>query len=474
MPAGHPALESWRRRCAARAFSIIVALVLAIALGVSVALWPPRVDVPPRGFEIVDVTLVEPGRSRRTHVTLRGAARIDRIEPATARSGAERFVLPGLIDLHVHHPPFFAVGERELFSLLFLAHGVTGVRDAGTFVGSLAGHAERIRKGRRPGPRVFRCGRILDQPPASWFGARLVEGVHDVRAAVDAEADAGADCIKTYNNVGERVLARIGAAAAARGLPRVAHVPPGLPLASVGTAEVQHMMGLTDDWSEVTEREIATYVADSRAHRMRHTPTFVVFVWNGRLDEYARLRDEPVAALLPRHYRELLWNPARNLRLDSLSHQSSPGPPQRVPAMLRAVDALHAAGVPVLAGTDTPNPFVVPGAALQQELELLARSGLGLEGAWAAATWRAGEALRAPGLGTLAEGAPADLLVFREDPTRDLAALASLETVVADGRAFARADLDAAVKRHLAYADSWLPRTLAWLEARLIVRAMGR
>ena len=92
----------------------------------------------------------------------------------------------------------------------------------------------------------------------------------------------------------------------------------------------------------------------------------------------------------------------------------------------------------------------------------------------AEATFRVGiavgiEALRTPGLGTLVEGAPADLLVFRQDPTRDLAALASLETVVADGRAYSKAALDAAVQRHLEYAEAWLPRTLARLETELVL-----
>jgi len=453
-----------------------VAVVLAIALALAATLWPPRVAVPPRGFELVDVTLIEPGRSRRAHVTLRGAAQIERIEPAAAppQPAPERFVLPGLIDLHAHYPPAVAVGERELFSLLFLDHGVTSVRDTGTLLGSLAGHAGRIGRGARPGPRLFRCGRVLDQAPATWPGARLVDGVDDARAAVDAEADAGADCIKTYNNLEPDVLASIGAAAAARGLPRVAHVPWGLPLASVGTAEVQHLMGLTDDWSRVSDREIERYVADSLTRGVAHTPTLVTFVWNARLDDYESLRAEPTAALLPRHYRDLLWNPARNPSAITLSPQTRSGPAQRVPAMLRTLEALQAAGIPILAGTDTPNPFVVPGASLQQELELLTRGGLDLEGAWAAATWRAGEALRAPALGTLVEGAPADLLVFRQDPTRDLAALASLETVVADGRAYSKAALDAAVQQQLEHAERWLPRTLARLEAELVLFLLSR
>ena len=57
-------------------------------------------------------------------------------------------------------------------------------------------------------------------------------------------------------------------------------------------------------------------------------------------------------------------------------------------------------------------------------------------------------------------GAPADLLVFREDPTRDLAALESLELVVADGRVYTRAQLDAALARHAEHVHSWKYRAV--------------
>lgn len=455
----------------ARTIATIAVALVAIGLGLAAALRPPGAPPPARGFELVDVTLIEPGRSRRPGVTVKGSARIDSIEPTAVREAvAERFVLPGLIDLHVHHPPALPPGERGLFALLFLAHGVTSVRDAGTFVGSLAGHAEEIARGDRPGPRTFRCGRVLEQAPPTWPGARVVADVEDARAAVAAEALAGADCIKTYNQLSPLVIAAVASAARRHGLPHVAHVPWDLSARRLPGAEIQHLMGLTLDWTRVTPRAIEAYVTDSRYAGLTHTPTLVSFARAARLGDLPRLREEPRAALLPRHYRELLWDPARNPRVRSLSPEDGSGAVERVAAMKLAVEALHAAGVPILAGTDTPNAFVVPGAALQEELGHLVDAGLAPEEALAAATWRAGEALGRTELGRLVEGAPADLLVFGADPTRDLAALASLEAVVADGRVYSRAALDAAVRRHLEHADGWLPRTVSLLAARAALR----
>ena len=84
------------------------------------------------------------------------------------------------------------------------------------------------------------------------------------------------------------------------------------------------------------------------------------------------------------------------------------------------------------------------------------RCGFTPEEAWTAATWQNGASLPEPNLGILQSSAPADLLVFREDPTRDLAALSSLVAVVADGRLYPKEVLDAAVMRNRRYFDTWL------------------
>lgn len=446
--------------------------MLAAAAGAGVALaWrlaPPHAVVPSAGVALSNLVLVEPGGTRHTGVTLvvegdrvvslgapSAAARVAGGSRAAASGDASdrytgRFLLPGLVDLHVHHPPAAAVGQRELFALLFLAHGVTSVRDVGAFDLPLERHRARIERGERLGPRTFRCGRLLDGDPPGWPGARVVRGPEDAEAAVASAAAEGVDCIKLYNGLDAATVAAARAAAAARGLRVVAHVPPGVPIEALEGIEVQHLMGLADDWPAATPERVDAYVAHSASHQLSHTPTLVAFARAARLD---RVEEEsphdPAARLLPRVYRELLWNPARDPLVFLLSPSAGPWSQldERLALMQRAVRALHAAGVPVLAGTDAMNPFVVPGASLHEELRLLADAGLGAEGAWIAATRRAAEALGRPELGRLAPGGPADALLFRDDPTRDLAALATLEAVVSRGRLLTRSDLLAAAAR---------------------------
>jgi imidazolonepropionase-like amidohydrolase len=138
---------------------------------------------------------------------------------------------------------------------------------------------------------------------------------------------------------------------------------------------------------------------------------------------------------------------------------------------MRLVQRLHAAGVPVFAGSDTQNPFVVPGASLLRELRLLEQAGLTPEQALAAATTLPGAFLRLPGLGRLEPGAPADLLVLRRDPTQSLDALDSLEAVIADGRLYTRAELDAQLARYREHAEGAVYDALSVV---LVRRALAR
>ena len=93
----------------------------------------------------------------------------------------------------------------------------------------------------------------------------------------------------------------------------------------------------------------------------------------------------------------------------------------------------------------------MPGADVHEEMRLFAEAGIPLEDVWKIATSANGTYLK-PGLGRLEPGAPADFLIFREDPTKDLANLATLEAVVADGRLYTKADLD---QRFSRLKDQW-------------------
>jgi imidazolonepropionase-like amidohydrolase len=469
-----------KARAAASRLALLIFLALVLLGGVvplMLLLSRPEVPIPEMGDRSFEsVTLVEPGVGRREGVRLElvdgriHAAKATQ-QPSGSGEFAGAFVLPGLIDLHVHHPPGFALGGREVFGLLFLAHGVTSVRDTGSLWGDAIELAEASRQGEFAGPRVFACGPLLSGVVPAAPGMRFVQGAEDARVAVAELRARGADCVKLHNGLSREIVVATIAEADERGLPVVAHVAPGQPLADMRGAEVQHLMQVSPHWSRVRRDAVDRYVSESVAARIPHTPTLVVFE---RVS--LRAQNEPpheAARWLPRYMREVLWSASQNPAVTILDQSVGSSPGDRIARMKEVTRQLYAAGVPLQLGTDTPNPGVVPGASLRRELALLVEAGVPLEAAWQAGTRAAGLRLGVPKLGSLEVGAPADLLFFREDPTRSLAALESLTAVMVGGRLYRSAALEAALEQHRQYFASPVYDGLSSLLARSLLRFLG-
>jgi len=215
----------------ARAVVAVVAVVAALATSLVTA-CTDRVENAPGNAELVlrDVTVVNPTRGRRhgaaVHIAGEVVTNVTDSAATRASQGLERyagaFVLPGLIDMHVHQPS----GPRhaELFYLAYLAYGVTTVRDTGNFDDTIFTSRARIAPGEIRGPRVYACGTVIDGEPPFWRNSLVVRDPDEARSAVAAVADAGADCVKAYQGLpSAAVLDTLYEEASTRGLPVVGH-----------------------------------------------------------------------------------------------------------------------------------------------------------------------------------------------------------------------------------------------------------
>lgn len=450
-----------------------VALALAALLAVGGAILfatlraPAPLAIPPQGVILDGVTVIEPGRGRseqRRVVVEKGA--IAAVEAASGRGGAwaGTFVTPGLNDLHVHFPPATLAGQTELFALLFLAHGVTAVRDAGDVEGNATEAARTgVEDGRFPGPRMRACGFFVDGEPPRWKNSVLARNAEEGRRAVEVVAAAGYDCVKAYNELDAATLAGIRAAAHERGLPVIGHVPYRVAYEDAQYDDVQHLTGVAPpasdptlrfplvlaQWEQLDDARLDRLIEVSRRLGIANTPTLVTIDRMLASRDYERVRDEPDVQLLPGIYRDVIWNPS-----EGISNASKLGPDEfamleRVFAVMkRSVVRMARGGVRIHSGSDTLVSFVVPGAALHRELRIFVDAGLSPEEALAISMRDSAAALGVPGLGEIRPGAPAELLVFRKDPTRSLDALDSLAAVIRDGRLYSRDALDAQVARY--------------------------
>jgi hypothetical protein len=453
----------------------VLAVLIVVAIGSAVLVWrglePPKLPVPPRGgITVKDVTLINPGEGRIAHADIRIEDGVIRsIAPATpGRSESDVrcdgcFALPGLIDMHAHLPPRAAIGNERLFALLFLANGVTTIREMGSSDGAAYAIRDEIQAGEYPGPRVISCGLVLDGDPPTRPNNFVVRTPEEGRAAVAVAARHGARCIKLYNMLRRDVVLAIADAAARAGLPIVAHVPHSVSLLEAGyIADVAHFTGvpitsdpsarglddyLNADFAAVTDERIQQVVSAALRLGTIHTPAVINEQSRRVLAGDPRWRPDPQIAVLPELWPtvwHMIWH-APNLGPKERSYE---GFLERERALLRA---LFRAGAPVYAGTDTLMPYVAPGSALIDEVGIFAENGLSPEQALATATTAPGRFWKDRRYGAIAVGLPGDVVLYRDDPTVSLAALRRIDTVIADGRVYPKPQLDAWVERYRAH-----------------------
>ena len=449
-----------------------------------------------REFTLTDVTIVNPLVDRRSGRAL--AVRDGKIV-SIAEEGrstpvgevvadfAGHTVLPGIVNMHVHFPAYSPLGLTEYFGLLQVAHGVTTVREAGDMDGTtLAAARIAFEEEGRVGPRVFGCGPFVGGHDPRWTNSVVVESPDEAAAVVADLAESGARCIKLYDNLDPPRIRALAAAAEEAGIAAMGHVPFGFTYEEALIPDTQHLMGVARpediergdhvvfrivDWRRVDDARMDEVVAASRARGFAHTPTLVTNYQLRHFADYESARRDPEVMLLPRLFRDVAWSPVEGIPMyRGLEEEDHATVRDALAKKLVMVRKLHEAGVRLHVGTDTQQPFVIPGAGAHAEMRLFEQAGIEAEAVWAYATWRAADTLGVPDLGRIVEGAPADLLIFRDNPSRDLEAMKSLVAVVAAGRLYYREDLEASIEEFRAHYSGWLVDALSASVARRIIR----
>ncbi len=448
---------------------------------------PPPVFAQGR-FRIGRVTVINPMHGRRTNATLAmadGAIADIADGSSEARSSeimadfAGCFALPGLIDMHIHLPPDNALKLTAGAALSYLTHGVTSVREAGDLDGTAVNAARALRDGGiHPVPRLFWCGPFVGAGKAGFKNTILLtDASKDAAEAAALKVKAtGATFMKFYEGLTEPMIRALEQACAKHGLKIMGHVPAELAYEDARIAEVQHFFGVPEretlerdtlvnrscDWHEVDRRRMDDIVEATLRHGIANTPTIVTShrMLCYRDFEAARRRDD-MKHVAP-FYPDVVWHPSRgrlNNRIasDYIERQVVPV----IAKKQQLAKLLFDAGAKLYLGTDVAQPFVLPGLSLQEEMRLFAAAGIGVEQVWKLATREAGERLGTGGLGRIEAGAPADVLLFRRDPTATLDNLASLEAVIAAGRLYRMADLRRAQQQSADYFNSPIVKPLA-------------
>lgn len=382
---------------------------------------------------------------------------------------AGQYLTPGLADMHVHLEHF----DDLAYLQSFLVFGVTFVRSMDGRPNILDWKRAAM-SGTLLSPQIYTAGPILDGNPPVRADNRAVGSGAEARTAVTEQADAGYDFIKIYGNLSPEAYRAIVATARERRLRIAGHVPHAVGISALladGVATIEHLGDYADalrvDGAELPagtqalKRRLAAELDPTRmaalASELARSSTWVVPTMVQADRSVAspvtleRWLADPTVATVDQGIVENYWSGSVLRAGGGLDEQGWSLVERGRVNRLRVVREFHRAGVLMLVGTDTPQPFVVPGASVHEELANFVAAGLSPEQALTAATRDAARFLGQESIwGTIEPGKRADLLLLAANPLEDIAATRRINGVVAQGRwlpADRLRDMRAAVER---------------------------
>jgi imidazolonepropionase-like amidohydrolase len=414
-------------------------------------------------------------------------------EGAQVLEAKGKYLIPGLWDLHVHF------GSNEKFLPFYPARGVTGVVSMADSLATLRTFRQQIAEGQLDGPRILAsAGQIVDGPRPVWEGSFVAATEEEGRAAVAKLQEDGSDFVKVYDRLPRAAYFGIVAEARKRGIPVAGHMPMALSAAEIaeaGQKRIEHLFGIPLACSS-QEKELRAEVLEAlrredpanappadAASKPKPPSTFTVYREAERkaFESYDPAKADALFRSFAKHGTRVVptltvvrgslfsSDPASledpRLRYmpaglvgwwKSLAGKSPLTAEQRADREARfnrhleLVGAMHRAGVEILVGTDTPNPYCFPGFGVHDELAWLVKAGMTPMAALQAATRQAANFLgKLDSFGTVEKGKVADLVLLDANPLDNIQNTQQIAAVVMGGRLLQGKALQEMIEREI-------------------------
>ena len=364
---------------------------------------------------------------------------------ANVVDGTGKFLLPGLWDMHAHF-------EQVEWGPIYLAAGVTTVRDCGNEFEFITAVRDAIAQNRGLGPRLLLAG-IVDGTGPMALGVQRVDTPEQARQWVNRYHDAGFQQMKIYSSVNLENLKAVADEAHRLGMTVTGHVPQGLDAfqtIEAGQDQINHIQYVVDimhtpfpkDMSRIDRmKAIADVNLESpeaqkaitflKDHHTVIDPTMALFELFGATTAKPPASFEPgIEKIAPELAQPLtdVEPPSERSEIGEKVFQKD----------IAVVGALHKAGIPIVAGTDQ----AVPGYSLHREIELYVQAGFTPMEAIQAATIVPARAMHLEkDTGTVQKGKRGDLILINGDPLSDIRNTRNVEYVIANGTMYHTAEL---------------------------------
>jgi imidazolonepropionase-like amidohydrolase len=434
----------------------------------------------PAPIVIAHATVINPGTSsvqaNRTvvitgdHITsVSDGAKFQSPKNARVIDAAGQYLIPGLWDMHVHSAfgDWFP-GGRDIILPLFIANGVTGVRDMGGDAPVLFEWRKEITDGKIVGPRMVISGPMLDgylpNGKLRFPSSVAITTPGSAVAAVDLLKTQGVDFIKIQSVISHDAYLAAAAEAHNQGLPIVGHVPDRVRIKEVveaGQKSIEHLMGIFEGCSTEEDKFIKgegslklllTTQNEQRCNSLTkllaqnqiwQVPT-LAWQRGGTFLDQRDLKHQPLDKYVPAYWRDVTWRRFTEEMMPDLLRDPLAMRQEYFTRNLQMVGALHHAGVPFMAGTDAaPGVYIMPGFSLHDELANFVEAGFTPMASLQTATSNPAKFLEMEAsFGSVEPGKVADLVLLRANPLEDIRNTQKINLVIAHGRLFDRAALD--------------------------------
>ena len=375
-----------------------------------------------------------------------------------------QYLIPGLWDMHTHvYFDSTAADGTDLILPLFLANGITAIRDMGSQLDSILHARSEIAAHRLFGPRMIVSGPMLDGPKSHYKAAIPIQTPEDGRNAVDMLRKRGVDFIKTQSGIPRDAYFAIADESKKVGIEFEGHVPDAIRASeavAAGQRTFEHLIGIfeasspdetkyltgtkgpgafLDSFDPQREDAIIRLLAKNQVWQC---PT--LFWERGQwLVDAIDYSKDPDLGFAAHSWVTKLWPASQKSILKSLDTDPLLTRGKFVQHELEIIRKLNAAHVPMLAGTDTAAGVdVIPGVSLHLELQRFAAAGLTpLEALQTATLNPAKFYKKLADYGPIQKGRIADLLLLKANPLDDIGNTRQITAVIADGRYISQSDL---------------------------------
>ena len=370
----------------------------------------------------------------------------DLVEPEPVDISGQH-VFPGLIDGMVNHD-----ADHDA---LYVASGITLVRDQANQLSRVLAAKTSAARNAALGPDLLISGEVLDGDPPITTAAVVITSVQEAEDKIPRYLEQGVDYLSFYQGLGrsrqgarqdgdhEAVLKRVAELAHEGGVQLWGPRLPGLDMGSatiLGQDGLFYLDGVLPEgttWNSL-ENESLEAIADNLPRNLALTPAMRLY--SHRIQDPGA--NPPELSVLGPHY-TFQWMQELDLRRN-LGWEKYVASGARVVALQRELlGRLAKAGQPLVPGSGAPNPWILPGIGLHDELADWERAGIERTTILEAATSGAARLLGVDDQrGTIAPGKIADVIVVPGDPRKNLDVLRAPEAVVLRGRLLLRKELD--------------------------------